>query len=342
MKIQNYKIDQFCKDQNPNTPAILLYGQDYGLISERSSLIIKNFFKNMNHAINSINIIDLELNAIISNPEFLDIEASSISILNNKKIIRIKDATDSLSKIIEEYLLTPHKDCLIIILSENLSPRSKLRKFFETHKEATILPCYNDDKKNILNIIENMFEKESIYIDKEGKELLANYLGIDRLITRSEIEKAILYAGKNKKLTLNDVSVFLSDQAAMSIDALYDFSLAGDIKNAYRVLNRVQNEGISAIQIIRTFIRQIQGLYSIHHSLALNSNINFVIDNFKPPIYFKRKASIKIHIERWSLKKINKALLLLENAEISCKLPKSNPNIVAKQAILSIGLISCT
>ena len=117
MKIQNYKIDQFCKDQNPNTPAILLYGQDYGLISERSSLIIKNFFKNMNHAINSINIIDLELNAIISNPEFLDIEASSISILNNKKIIRIKDATDSLSKIIEEYLLTPHKDCLIIILT---------------------------------------------------------------------------------------------------------------------------------------------------------------------------------------------------------------------------------
>ncbi len=342
MKIQNYKIDQFCKDQNPNTPAILLYGQDYGLISERSALIINNFFKKINHEINSINIIDLELNAIISNPECLDIEASSISLLNNKKIIRIKDATDSLSNIIEGYLLKPHKDCLIIILSENLSPRSKLRKFFETHKEATILPCYNDDKKNILNIIENMLEKESIGIDTESKELLANYLGIDRLITRSEIEKAILYAGKNKKLTLNDVSVFLSDQASMNIDALYDFSLAGDIKNAYRVLNRVQNEGISAIQIIRTFIRQIQGLYSIHHSLVLNSNINFVLDNFKPPIYFKRKASIKIHVERWSLKKINKALLLLENAEISCKLPKSNPNIVAKQAILSIGLISHT
>ena len=59
MKIQNYKIDQFCKDQNPNIPAILLYGQDYGLISERSTLIINNFFKKINHEINSINLIDL-------------------------------------------------------------------------------------------------------------------------------------------------------------------------------------------------------------------------------------------------------------------------------------------
>ena len=33
---------------------------------------------------------------------------------------------------------------------------------------------------------------------KQGIQLFANYLGIDRLITKAEIEKAILYAGKEK------------------------------------------------------------------------------------------------------------------------------------------------
>ena len=95
MKIPNYKIDQYCKGLIPKAPAILLYGQDYGLISERSSLIISSFFSNINGGINSFNIVDFSAASIISNPEELEIEASSISLLNSKKVIRIKDAVDS-------------------------------------------------------------------------------------------------------------------------------------------------------------------------------------------------------------------------------------------------------
>jgi len=339
MKIQNYKIDQYCKDLTPKAPAILLYGQDYGLMSERSSLIINSFFSNINGGITSLNIIDLAATSILSNPESLEMEASSISLLNNKKVIRIKDAADSSYKVLENYLFKPYQDCLVIALSENLSPRSKLRKLFEDHNEAVVLPCYSDEQKNILNLIESSLKTEGIKIDDESKRLLANYLGIDRLITKAEIEKAILYAVKLKKLQIDDISAFLSDQASINIDNLYDLSLGGDIENAYRVLYRIQKEGIPAIQIIRSFIRQMQNLSSILYSLSLNANINNVLDSFKPPIYFKRKAYIKEHAAKWSLTKINKALLLLESAEVSCKLPKSNPNIITKQAILSIGLI---
>jgi DNA polymerase III subunit delta len=340
MKIQNYKIDQYCRDLTPKAPAILLYGQDYGLISERSSSIINSYFSNINGGITSLNVIDLSATSIISNPEDLEIEASSISLLNNKKVIRIKNAADSSYKTLEDYLFNSYQDCLVIVISDNLSPRSKLRKLFEGHNEAIVLPCYSDEQKNILNLIERSLTAEGINIDDESKQLLANYLGIDRLITKAEIEKAILYAGRLKKLGIDDISAFLSDHASINIDNLYDLSLIGDIENAYRILFRIQKEGIPAIQIIRAFIRQMQHLQSILYSLSTNSNINNVLDSFKPPIYFKRKSYIKKHAEKWSLTKINKALLLLESAEISCKLSKSNPDIITKQAILSIGLIA--
>jgi DNA polymerase-3 subunit delta len=181
--------------------------------------------------------------------------------------------------------------------------------------------------------------KEDIIVDDQGLQFFANYLGSDRLITKAEIEKAILYAGKDKKLCSNDIASFISDQASLGIDELYDFSLSGGLSEAYRVLNRIQREGVPAIQILRSFIRQMHILYNIICALSLSPNIDNILDNVKPPIYFKRKNNIKSHAQKWSLYKLNKALLLLESAEVSCKMPKSNPNLITKQAILSIGLI---
>ena len=340
MKIQNYKIDQYCKDLLPETPAILLYGQDYGLISERSSIIINSFFKNTKYQHNSLNIIDIMYNDILSNPEILEIEASSISLLSSKKVIRIKDTNDALHNVVEDYLLNSYKDCLIILLSEPLSPRSKIRKLFEAHEKAVVLPCYNDENNNIVSLINSAFKEEGVYADDDSINLFANYLGVDRLITKGEIEKAILYAGKDKKLDSKDLTSFISDQTSLSIDELYDFSLAGNLKEAYSILIKIQKEGTPAIQIIRSFIRQMQSLYNIINASSLNSNFNNIIDNIRPPIYFKRKNNIKSQAQSWSLQKVNKALLLLESAEISCKRPKSNVDIITKQAILSIGLIN--
>ena len=112
------------------------------------------------------------------------------------------------------------------------------------------------------------------------------------------------------------------------------------MKEAYGVLVKIQKEGTPAIQIIRSFIRQMQNLYNIINASSLNSNFNNIIDSIRPPIYFKRKNNIRSQAQSWSLLKIKKALLLLESAEVSCKMPKSNVDIITKQAILSIGLIN--
>ena len=68
-----------------------------------------------------------------------------------------------------------------------------------------------DDKNTILDLINKKFIKENIKIDKDTKELFASYLGEDRQVTLSEIEKAILLSGKNKTLTNNDILSYIED-----------------------------------------------------------------------------------------------------------------------------------
>ena len=65
MKIKNYERDSFCSNFNNTTPAILIYGQDYGLKQERANSIIKNYIEN------SSNVIELEMKSIILNPEII-------------------------------------------------------------------------------------------------------------------------------------------------------------------------------------------------------------------------------------------------------------------------------
>ena len=51
MKIKNYEIDSFCSNFNTTAPAILIYGQEYGLKHERADLIVKNYLDNSNNII---------------------------------------------------------------------------------------------------------------------------------------------------------------------------------------------------------------------------------------------------------------------------------------------------
>ena len=339
MKINNFKIDDYCKNLNKAPFVILIYGVDYGLINERVNLLVHSFFKINNDQKSKINISDIEINYLLNNPEALEIEAKSLSLLSDKKLIKIRDANDKLVNIIEKYLLDAEASSLVILIAENLSPRSKLRKYIENHAIAAAIPCYMDDKNSILNLINLQFDKSNIKTSAKTKELFASYLGEDRQITLSEIEKAILLAGKDKTLTNKDILSYIQDSTATNIDELYDFTLSGNMEKSFKILFRVQSQGTNAIFIIRLFIRQLQILLSLK-KLSNNKNIDTAINNFKPPIFFKRKDNIRKQILSLSEKKISKILNLLNSAEIYCKSTKSSPNLIIKQTILAINIVA--
>ena len=85
MKIKNYEIDKFCSNFNADYQSILIYGEDYGLKNERANTIIKNYLDSSN------NVVDLDMKSLISNPEVLSEELSSISLLADKKVIKIRN-----------------------------------------------------------------------------------------------------------------------------------------------------------------------------------------------------------------------------------------------------------
>ena len=60
------------------------------------------------------------------------------------------------------------KDIKIIINSENLEKKSKLRNFFEKDKKLICVPFYEDDNKTLFLLANNFFKSKKIKISQEN------------------------------------------------------------------------------------------------------------------------------------------------------------------------------
>ena len=127
MKIKSYQIkdsincSKFC--------SYLIYGQNKGLVKEKTEQII-NIYGEKNKG---VEIINLNNDEILEKPEKLFNESNTFSLTRKKKLIRVLNAKDKLLNEIS-FILKPNPECLIIFESDELSPKSKLRNFFEKEK----------------------------------------------------------------------------------------------------------------------------------------------------------------------------------------------------------------
>jgi len=98
-------------------------------------------------------------------------------------------------------------------------------------------------------------------------------------------------------------------------------------KNKKRTLN-ILNENIPSsednILILRTFLNKLKRLRKLRLNLKQDSNIDQVINSFKPPIFWKDKNIIKQQIKLWKLNDIESFIVDLNNTE---SLIKKNPQI---------------
>ena len=88
------------------------------------------------------------------------------------------------------------------------------------------------------------------------------------------------------------------------------------------------NENIQSnddnILILKTFLYKLKRLRKLKISLNKNNNIEYTINSFKPPIFWKDKSLIKEQIKRWKIDDIEEFIIDINNIEV---LIKKNPQI---------------
>ena len=187
MIIKNFEIE---KIKSSNSSLILIYGNNEGLKEE----IIKEYIlKDFKGDIFYYDEIDL----INNKDEFIS-NILNKSLFEDKKNIIISRATEKIMNIVLDVFEKDLKEIKIIIKTQNLEKKSKLRNFFEKEKKLICIPVYEDDSRTMIPIVQNFLRKNDIKISQEIKNMLIERSKGDRKNLNNELSK-IKYLSISKK-----------------------------------------------------------------------------------------------------------------------------------------------
>ena len=133
------KYFEFNKLNFEKNKLILDYGANDGLKNEFINSFLNNF--------NIKKTIKFDEKEILTNDQIFFDEVLSKSFFDDKKIIQVNRSTDKLLKVLENVINKITEEIYIIINSEQLDKRSKLRNKFEKEKNLVCIPFYADNNE---------------------------------------------------------------------------------------------------------------------------------------------------------------------------------------------------
>src|SRR5439155_6634388 len=132
-------------------------------------------------------------------PARLADEAAQMTLMAGRRVIRVRDAGDTLAVLLSRFLADSggqgDGDSLVVAEAGDLPARSALRRAFDDSPVAAAIGCYPDTARDLAAVIRDTCAAHRVGISRDALDFLVEHLGGDRLLTRAELEKLTLYAG---------------------------------------------------------------------------------------------------------------------------------------------------
>jgi len=334
VKIPPKEIASFTESGFKKYSATLVYGNDYGLISEKVQKIIKNSQEaNFDESFNFIKLDYDEVNSDISK---LESEIYSICFNQHRKIIHLAHASASMKAELKE-MLENNSSSIVVVSSEELKPTSTLRKAFENSKNLACVACYHNSTAEIGQLIKKIFDNNGIVSDYNVHKYIEQKLGNDHQIAINEINKICLYFADTKKISLDDIVSFYTDtNSEISLDNFFENLVHGKIAKALSEIHYLSLQ-TNHITIVRQILSFFQRLESIKASISLGLSQQQAMAQIKPPIFYKAQPTYTKAISKLQLRTIEKLISKTIQLEIQLKTIYINPQIILDKFILEIG-----
>ncbi len=289
----------------------LMHGKNEGFKNE---IIELNFIKNFDGQINKYDEVEF-----IKNKELIITDLLNKSFFDDKKILVISRATDKITKTIE-YLINENLiDIKIIIKCSIIEKKSKLRMLFEKKKDLISIPFYEDDSKSLTTIVTAFIKKHKISLSRESINLLVSRASGDRENLKIELEKILNFSYSSNKIEIENIQKLTNLAENYSVSNLADSYLCKNKKDVSKILNENNYSDDDCILILRTVLAKSKRLLTIIEKYHETKNLDNVISNFKPPIFWKEKNNLKNQAIAWDLQELKNKIYKISQIEFLVK-----------------------
>ena len=332
MIIKEFQLSEVIKS-GPLPQFLLIYGPNEGLIRDDILKIAQSFRQKK-----ETDEITINGKAIDENQNIIDEEIRSFSLFSEQKIIHLENIKDKHLQFFENTNFKSNK-VLVIIKSENLNKNSKIRGFFEKHKEYAAIPCYEDDVRSTMNLISQFQSDHKIKFNSDIKNYLIQNLSTDRLISKNELEKILLVIShkENEQIKFEDIQGILNDSSSNTLNMINEYVMYGKVNQVSKNLYRIFDEGTNAVAIIRSLLNYLVRLHKTQIEIKKTGNFDEAIKQLRPAVFWKDKDNFRNHCSKWPTMEILHYIERLLEAEYMCKSHGSLSNEICEKYVLSVA-----
>lgn len=311
-----------------NNNIFLFYGKNEGLKNSATEYLSKNIIKPLIYE---------EKEVLENSTNFLE-NIFTRSLFENKKFIIIKRATDKIIKIVNELKNRDIEDITILFNSEDLEKKSKLRAIFEKNKDYICIPFYPDNFQTLSKLAFSFLKENNISTSSANISLIVEKCNGGRQNLMNELEKIKYYCKHGKKITTDNVNKLSNLAENYNISELVDNCLAKNPKKMLKILNENNFSNEECIQITRTLLNKSKKVLILCNNYQDNKNIDQIISEAKPPIFWKDKEITKIQILSWKQKQIKELIFKISEIELLLKKNFNNQINLITDFLIKVSL----
>lgn len=302
------KTDKRTRDKalaNPPAEIILLHGSDHGGIDAAAARLLAGY-----------RLVRLSGDEVKRDPSLLRISGGDL--FGGAPAIRIDGGEDGLAKPVEALLGDPAGNVRVVIRAGYLKAASKLRKLVEGSKQAVAISIPAPEGDERVQLARSALSAAGASVTDDACRLLGDRLPADRGAIAREIDKLLLYAGGDP-ITAELAATAVGDGASETIDRALASAFDGDVAGTCRAWSRLEGDGVTIMQIIRSAGTHARQLSALQAATADGTPAAKVLGGLKPPVFGARKDALLRQTRLWDQDSLIRAIELIDTTELQFK-----------------------
>lgn len=242
----------------------------------------------------------LDGSTLASDPGRLADELNGPGLFGGTRLVRLREIGNDKRAVdaIRAALGDPPADAHLAIEAGEPRRGAAILKAFERTRAGYALPCYADDERSVARVVDDAFAAAKIELEPDARVALLASLGGDRLMTRGEIDKLLLYAHGRDRVTLDNVRGLTGDAGAIAADTAVDAALRGDASALDVAFRRVLEARVAPFLVLRDLAQQLQVLERAQGDGGGPNAIARRLESMGPRVHFKRLPALKAAAQR--------------------------------------------
>ncbi len=250
--------ERFVDAPPPHVFLFLVHGSDAGLVRERALRLAE---RRVDDRRDPFQFVEMSGDAIAADPLMLIDEANTVPLFGGRRALLVETGTKAVAPAVEMLLAAPPRDCSVILTAGTLRKDAPLRKLVEGFKDGAAIECSPDSDADVNALIDKTLREARLAIAPEARALLQAALGEDRLMSRSELQKLLLYMHGRSRVEATDILEVVAHASKGAADSVVLDAFSGKMLAAGADFDETLARGGDPTLLISNALRYAMSLH---------------------------------------------------------------------------------